>query len=192
MTLLALVIAAGVAVISYFQWRTAHLRYILDLFEKRLSVYEALRDAIGGYLATGNVSDETLIAYMRARNQARFLFGNEVSTYLEQTFGDLAQAHVGPTLARTPEQIERDLAGINRLGEFHKKLEQLFLPYMKLDQKLPRTFPEVLEEFIGHLAPRVAEKKGSKQETVSKPTLVGGRAGAHVDPGTPDPIAGLK
>jgi hypothetical protein len=57
MRLLATVIALVVAVIAYFQWWTAHLRYILDLFDKRFEVYEALCTSVGDCLSGKSPND---------------------------------------------------------------------------------------------------------------------------------------
>ncbi|MER8838471.1 hypothetical protein NKH86_06875 [Mesorhizobium sp. M0913] len=59
--LLTPVIALAVGFIAYRQWRTAHSRLVLDLFEKRLAVYEQTRKAVSFVNTHGRTSREAEI-----------------------------------------------------------------------------------------------------------------------------------
>jgi hypothetical protein len=71
-------------------------------------------------------------------NRARFLFGSEASAYLAARFDDLAKLRLLEAKERTPENLELHSSTLDRLSGFNRTLEELFLPYMKLDHKLPQ------------------------------------------------------
>jgi hypothetical protein len=75
-------IAALAIVIGVMQWRTAHQRAVLDLFEKRFALYQELRTVVGQVIAQGHVGMDTTIDFLRAADKAQFLFGPEVTAYL--------------------------------------------------------------------------------------------------------------
>ena len=87
-------VAIGVAVIAYFQWRTAHQRIVIDLFERRFQVYEDLRKVIFEYATNFEVTNLMLGRFLVAREWATFLFGSEVTTYLEECYKDLTTVNV--------------------------------------------------------------------------------------------------
>src|SRR4051794_6031327 len=77
------VIAVLAIVIGVMQWRTAHQRAVLDLFDKRWTVLNELRDAIFTMMQEGRASRESRRLYGIARDRAAFLFGPEVTVYLK-------------------------------------------------------------------------------------------------------------
>ena len=135
-------IAFGVAVIGYFQWRTAHQRIILDLFERRFETYEQIRNAIFEYVPMLQVSNETLRLFIRAQNRAKFLFGDEVLVYLEARYKDLVTVNVfrglTPIATQEYQDQQRELHEADkRLTAVPNKLEALLIPYMRMNQKMP-------------------------------------------------------
>ena len=139
---IAAIIALGVAAVGYFQWRTAHQRIILDLFERRFETYEQIRKAISEYGPTLTVSPETLGRYTTAENRATFLFGDEVLAYLKARREDLATVHAFHGLRPQPTQDyqdqQRELRGANhRLVTVPQEFERLLIPYMRMNQKMP-------------------------------------------------------
>ena len=79
------VLALVGAVIAYRQWRTAQNKLKLDLFDKRMLVYQAVRDTLGYIGSKGKISSEQQIAYLTGIQTAKWLFGPEVDTYLSET-----------------------------------------------------------------------------------------------------------
>ncbi|SBV35265.1 hypothetical protein STPYR_10195 [uncultured Stenotrophomonas sp.] len=79
------VLAAVGAVIAYRQWRTAQNKLKLDLFDKRMLVYQAARDALGYIGSHGKTSHEQQIEYLTGIQTAKWLFGPEVHSYLSET-----------------------------------------------------------------------------------------------------------
>jgi hypothetical protein len=65
------------AVIGFMQWRTAHQRSVLDLFEKRFEVYSSIREIVGEVIREGSVPNLRAFNFARAAEKAQFLFGSE-------------------------------------------------------------------------------------------------------------------
>jgi hypothetical protein len=71
-------------VIGGMQWRTAHQRAVLDVFDKRWAVLTELRNAVFTIEQEwGWVLREIRHHYAVACDRAAFLFGPEVTEYLE-------------------------------------------------------------------------------------------------------------
>lgn len=79
------VLALFGAVIAYRQWRTAQNKLKLDLFDKRMLVYQAVRDTLGHIGSKGKISNEQQVAYLTGIQAAKWLFGRELDTYLSET-----------------------------------------------------------------------------------------------------------
>jgi hypothetical protein len=135
-SILTVTIAAIVAFIAWLQWRTADEKVVLDLFDKRFAVYEELRNGI--YPARSG-DQNAVLGFKVATLRAQFLFGAEVTTFLEATASDLAEAMVKSKSSPlpSPEHSEAALARANRLNAFFGKLDTLVVPYMKHHRKVP-------------------------------------------------------
>ena len=81
---LTILIAAFVAWIGYLQWRPAQQKAVLDLFDRRFKVYETVKNCvdrvtINSALFGGELEKE----FLKAVNEAYFLFDDDVHNYLE-------------------------------------------------------------------------------------------------------------
>jgi hypothetical protein len=136
---LTALIALIVALISALQWITARQKVVLDLFDKRFAVYEDLCRAITPHMGQmSTVRDAT--NFNRVVIRARFLFGPDVTNFLDEILIDLAylvveKAPIPPEAGlRTPEQNEY-VSRLNRITSFYKNFNVLVAPYMKHTQK---------------------------------------------------------
>jgi hypothetical protein len=137
------VIAFAVALIGYAQWRTANHRVVLDLFERRLKVYDDLSEVMRDVLRHGAVSNDTLRAYFRGENAALFLFGSEVVAYLQslrKDFAFLSSYSVDVIRQGPAEQMEglykHRSDAMLRIGHFfNDATTKKFSPYIRMDQK---------------------------------------------------------
>src|SRR6266849_6784919 len=88
MQILQWIVAAGttvfVAVIGYFQWRTAQQKVVLELFDRRHGIYREIREAVARITGSGRAEQDIEIKVAEALEKARFFFGTEVIFYLEQ------------------------------------------------------------------------------------------------------------
>lgn len=147
--LLTPVIAIVVAWIAYQQWRTARTRLNLDLFEKRMDVYDRTFGNAALIIRKGTHLPEAKSEFFQAWRSSQFLFGPEVSRELEEVVNALF------ALERAAEVMDRDLeeserrrfaeiksSSIKRVDRFRHGAYELFRPYMRFDEKRVRTFGE--------------------------------------------------
>jgi hypothetical protein len=139
--LLTPTVAVSAVVIGYRQWRTAQNKLKLDLFEKRLKIYEAVRNLIGSILRTGKTSPASESEFLQASQGAKWLFGPEVEKYVYGTLWpkvcDLwcLQEELNG-LGVGPERTEKanKAADIKKwLLDQTKVLDAKFAPYLKLE-----------------------------------------------------------
>jgi hypothetical protein len=141
---LGAVIAAFAALIAYFQWRTAHQRVVLDLFDRRIAVFREIEESAKGILvASSNASDmqKPFFAYIHAEANARFLFGQEVIVVLQALRSDIADVMAFTGIESGPdwEKLhDRKYQALQNITAFiQTKSAPLFAPYIRLDQKMP-------------------------------------------------------
>ena len=119
--------------IAYFQWRTAHQRVVMDLFEKRVTVVQeiedSLRDAVN---TTGEDLNAAFWRFVLAERRARFLFGADVHTALDGLRSEFAALKsFDPTNPRHGDAMER-------VSNFLlAESTPLFTRYVRLDQAMP-------------------------------------------------------
>ena len=86
LTAFALPVLAGIgATIAYRQWRTAQNKLKLDLFDKRMIVYQAVRDTLGYIGSHGRINHEEQVKYLIGIQSSKWLFGPEIHKYLDET-----------------------------------------------------------------------------------------------------------
>ena len=74
------------AYIAWRQWRTAHDKVKLDLFDRRLAAYQRLKDAVAPISASGKVTNEDTDRFARAVYDMRFLFDKETDTCVDEIY----------------------------------------------------------------------------------------------------------
>ncbi len=78
-------IALLAVVIGYFQWRTAQQKVVLDLFDRRIATYTALRDIVAKVMASSSAATpDNSFKFLEALDRAEFLFGPEVTEHLKK------------------------------------------------------------------------------------------------------------
>jgi len=65
------------------QWCTARDKLKLDLFDRRLTVYQAATAFIASVMTTGKVIEEDRIRFLRVTRDAKWLVGSEIAEYLD-------------------------------------------------------------------------------------------------------------
>jgi hypothetical protein len=141
-TWLALLVSVAVACIAAFNWRTAHQKIVLDVFEKRFAVYEEIMRIVAAQIRQSRLDDKDFYDFIRIKDRAKFLFGDDVSTYLKTLQTDLEAARReerNEPRKLNEEQAERDVAryvGLHdRIAKAFAELERLLTPYMKIHEK---------------------------------------------------------
>jgi hypothetical protein len=139
------------AIIAYLQWKTAQTKVALDIHATRYAIYTDLRDAVTMFLKEVKFSNDVQAKYMDAQSRARFYFGAEVEEYLERLRRDMIYGAVfdryGPpdarpvlpqgTLYRPHGTVDAQVARLDRINAFYSEIDRMFVPYMRLDQRMP-------------------------------------------------------
>jgi hypothetical protein len=84
--LLTPVIAVVATYIAWQQWKTNRQKLVLDQYDRRLSVYEEVRKILSIILRDARASYADLLKFRTAVSEADFLFGPEISAYIEEVY----------------------------------------------------------------------------------------------------------
>jgi hypothetical protein len=143
--LLTPVIAAIALYIAFQQYKTAHDKLRLDLYERRFRVYRGLMDLLAVIARDEPVSQEDLDNFYRETDQKRFLFKNELREYLtlvREKAVRLRQLkrNLDPTVSLPDDRRTRAIdEETELLGWFDKEFEEVetrFEPYLGFYQRL--------------------------------------------------------
>lgn len=140
--LLTPVIAFAVGIIAYMQWKTAHEKVMLDLFERRLRVVERVREFQGLMEQKGLRQDMIdLVKFHQVRHDAQFLFGPEVVDYLRKLHETAIDMSSNAASAESDDREERRESISNAMSKLKviirmsAELTDLCAPYLQMDQK---------------------------------------------------------
>ena len=145
------VIAAIAALIAYLQWVTAHQKIVLELFDKRYEAFVNVVRTLMPALAYGGITNNEFSDFVSVVERCRFLFGEDIYSYLIEIKGDLAwlSAFTDDVINQDAERgklIEKKYDILNRIGDFEKTAVPKFMPYIRLDQKMKYFWPLNLKE----------------------------------------------
>ncbi len=140
--IIAAVTAIFVALVAFLQWRTAHQKAALDLFERRHSIYETVRKGVGMMIRDSNGFDQACEAeFVQAMGRAYFFFGDDVVGYLEQLWKaitDVREADTelkdGSAHAALGATAEKRRKAMDRITAFYTEGRPLFSKYMRFQQ----------------------------------------------------------
>jgi hypothetical protein len=136
-------IALLAILIAILQWRTAHQKIVLDLFERRMKVYSEIRAVIASVVSSGKLPNEKHFEFMRAIDGAKFLFGSNVTNYLEGLNTTLAYFHEADETygslqgKERAEAIQRRRKHFDMIQAFYKEFDPLVEPYLGMRQRRP-------------------------------------------------------
>jgi hypothetical protein len=148
MTIVQWIIAAGtslfVALVGYFQYRTARIKFALELFERRYETYMVVRKAVGQVTAKGTLDSATETELGEAISKAYFFFGNDLVKYLAKLQDDFANVvmYTAETNGVTDTEERKHLiqnarAAKDRIFAFYKEGKPLFGKYMRFKERIP-------------------------------------------------------
>jgi len=147
--LLTPAIAVAVGTIAFMQWRTAHQKVNLDLFERRMAIYEGVIERISVYF-NDNYDDAHATAgdgLSALEAKARFLFGPEVANLIGKFRADImlhAKAYkqacrtdLSP-LEKADASAAHESASV-KLRPFNEEMTAAVLPYLRMDSRTVAT-----------------------------------------------------
>jgi hypothetical protein len=151
MQIIQWIVAAGtaifVALVGFFQWRTAQQKAALDLFDRRHAIYLTIRNAVGQMRSSSTGFDQAReIEFLQAMERAYFFFGNDVENYLKQLWSDIVGVRTADAelpAANDPETrrkiLESRRVALERIGRFESEGQPLFARYMRFSQTVNGT-----------------------------------------------------
>jgi hypothetical protein len=141
---LTVVIAAFVAWIGFLQWLTARQKAVFDLFDKRFKVYETVKHCVDQVVRNpGYFEGEVEKEFLKAVNEAKFLFGDDVNSYLETLRKDIGAVRDARKLQPVQDATRLQAARVTgavamyRISKFYEDGEPLFAKYMRFTQPVP-------------------------------------------------------
>ncbi len=137
--------------IAFRQWRTAHDKVRLDLFDRRLAIYETFVNAGSMvFYGTAKKGDEPIMDLFQAMGRAQFLFGPELIAHLQQFHDKVLLLNKLQNQWKRAETEEAQAALDDELEKANGQLEAAFegfevpfFPYLSLTQKDNEPWPTV-------------------------------------------------
>jgi hypothetical protein len=133
-------IAKTQADIAERNWQTSNERIVLELFERRLAIYEEIREAIGEVVRSGVAADAELEGFDKATDRVPYFFGVDVQAYLKTVRTNLIaldRANQKRAYLLLDEELSNRRAEcFKAIVAFYKEAPPLFEPYMRAHQKV--------------------------------------------------------
>lgn len=140
---LAAIAAFLAAWVAYRQSRTERAKLKLDLFEKRIAVYNEVSACLGYIFRTGETSNDNDQRFIEAMHQAKWLFGADVRRYLQsELWPKMCDLHCVSVYldgmdrsAERTEKIEAQAAlKLWFAQQGNEGLDRVFGPYLSFDK----------------------------------------------------------
>ena len=135
LAILTFLLACLIGLVSYQQWQATKVKFRLDMYEKRMAVYNAVMNFITTITAEGRSPNaDELQDLLRASREARFLFGDGVFRYVAglhakalemRTAGILAQ-HELHDKARKDQLYQQEADGLKWFADASEEVFQNF------------------------------------------------------------------
>jgi hypothetical protein len=135
-------VAKSQADIAERNWQTANEKVVLELFERRLNIYEGLRDCVGEVARSGDATDDVLYRYGTASDRAPYFFGAEVQSYIEKIRRHMIELQFGNKMMKNDlrpdrgECVDKVHDEFLAVTAFYQDAPRLFEPYIKAHQKV--------------------------------------------------------
>jgi hypothetical protein len=135
-------VAETQAKIAERNWQTVNEKIVLDLFERRIAIFEGIRAVVSDVLRTGQPTQQEYFQYLKAIDKAPYYFGPEVTEYLETLRHLISELELDHSIisnfydpART-ERIKGRTTRMTELSQFYETSKHLFGPYIQAHQKV--------------------------------------------------------
>ena len=134
-----LVVAVIAGWIAYRQMQVARDKLKLDLFDRRMAVYEAVRDANGAAVTSAKLTQQQEIDFLKGAKSARWLFGDDVEEYVSKKFWQkLTELSLHVAMSESEDSAERAAHARGRsevlqwMSNQYKEFDQLCAKYLTL------------------------------------------------------------
>lgn len=122
--------------IAYQQWITAQNKLKLELFEKRLKIYNSATTYISSVITSGKATDQELRDLIVGTKEAKWLLSPEIAKYLDEELYSK-----GVDLQCLSAELEGMPASDERTKNIHQQRDikkWLNAQYIKLDNKFSK------------------------------------------------------
>ena len=133
------VIALTAAWIAFRQSQIAKNKLKLDLYDRRIAIYNVVRQALGKATSHGKLNQSDEIEYLSGTREAQWLFGPEVSQYINVTlWHKIAEFDLHNTMSTSTDKDERTRHVEARakvmtwLSEQYAEFDKICSPYLSL------------------------------------------------------------
>jgi hypothetical protein len=123
--------------IGLMQWRTAHYRLSLDMFDKRFKVYEGVKNITTTVIKHGIVIQKDLDELYENTRGAEFLFDGETRDFITNIrFKALTASDARARRQRSDNDKPNDEEenSLSFIQEQDSRLDDLFKPYLDLSK----------------------------------------------------------
>ncbi len=134
-------IASFVAFIAYQQWHLSRATLREKLFNRRMEIYHSVHLSLSEFTGSGEVTHQSIALVQKDWRESRFLFGNEVSQFLDSLQNRMVEAyyhkkvrHDGMTSEDKSYHIDKELEHKKWLVNQFDPLFKVFSPYLTFDQ----------------------------------------------------------
>lgn len=110
--------------IAWKQWETNRNKLKLDLFERRLALYEAAGNLIGHVITQARPTDEAMFKFLDETRSAAWLFDEDFAKYLESMYSN---ASILASLLAPGELVHEKKETKAQQSEERKRLRKWFL-----------------------------------------------------------------
>ena len=136
----AFVLSLAGAYIAFQSWNTARNKLKLDLFERRLTVFEGATNFVGSIVTSGKVEPLALSKYLATTRTTRWVLNESVSQYLSKNLLEPAMSlqHLDAELNAMPvgeertKNVECQRKIKSNLNAQFKYLDEVFSPFLQL------------------------------------------------------------
>jgi hypothetical protein len=146
--------------VAYRQWLSE-----LDLFKKRLAVYEQLKSAVERVRANDSVSNADIGRFARALSEMRFLFDEDLERFINGIYGGLLKKHALDALIEKAAGQDKSLIGQALIEQAQSKSRQLTA---QITNAIYRDLPGRMENFM---RPRPLPSPTASSSAALQPSL---------------------
>lgn len=139
------IISSLVLLVAFLQWRTAHQKVLLDLFDRRIALFNQIMETQRRVMREADgLAGHDIDHLHDLRAKANFLFGSEIMDALKTWHEALIDLTVSADVirmgagSRSEHQLQIAQA-LKTVRPFRETFPLIFSPYMRMDQKRVRT-----------------------------------------------------
>ena len=134
-------VTAGI--VAYIAWQQYRLRQFdtrMQLYDRRVAVFESVMKYIANVVARDRCEDQEADALLRETSYAKHLFGNEIVDFIDEVIKQAIEAEMYQALVDLPKTDQETIRKYNEVKEWFfgtsfRSAKAIFYPYFDLNLK---------------------------------------------------------